>query len=100
MDQENNIDELCGIINLLVDSDVVVLYHVLLELNEKEQIYTLRKMRDKITAYPSLLNAYYARTLVEEPNKYVHNEIIKRNIINLQDMSLTKYEYTLNNSIF
>jgi hypothetical protein len=81
MEQENNIDEFCEIINLLVDSDVVVLYHVLLESNEKEQIHTLRKMRESITAYPSLLNAYYARILVVDPNKYVQNEINKRNII-------------------
>jgi hypothetical protein len=80
MEIENNIDEFCEILNLLVDSDVIVLYHVLLESNEKEQITTLRKMRDEITFYPSLLNAYYARTLVVDPIKYVQNEINKRKI--------------------
>ena len=72
MDSES---EFCEILKFLVDNDLVVLYHVLM-MDEKEQ--SLRKMRDQITYYSQLYNAYCARTLVSNPAEYVKNEMLLR----------------------
>ncbi len=71
-------DEFITIIQLLDFSDLAVLHHMLLLDNEEEQHQRLRKMRSRITSYPTLCNAYSARVLVTNPNYYITNEIVRR----------------------
>jgi hypothetical protein len=76
--EQDNIAEFCDIIRQLVDRDLAVLHQVLLIEDEKEQFKCLRQLRDKITFYGNLYNAYSARVLVQEPIIYVKNEIVSR----------------------
>ena len=76
-DKQNNIEEFCGIIQNLINGDLSVLYQVLM-VNETEQIRLLRKLRDKITHYPNLYNAYTARVLLDDPVEYIRNEMVAR----------------------
>lgn len=76
--EQDNIEEFCNIIKLLVSSNLSVLHEVLLIENEKEQFICLRRNRNNIAFYSTLYNAYSARTLVSTPNDYISNEIINR----------------------
>jgi len=77
-DKPNNIEEFCGIIENLSDGDLAILYHVLMEKDETDQIKLLRKLRDRITYYPQLYNAYTARVLLDDPIIHIKNEIVSR----------------------
>ncbi len=70
-------NEFTEILSFLMDTDLVVLYQVFL-VDEKEQHGTLRKLRDNISVYSQLYNAYTARVLVSDPILYVKNEMVRR----------------------
>ena len=76
--EQDNIEEFCNIIKLLVSSDLSVLHEVLLIENENDQFICLRRNRINITFYSNLYNAYCARTLVSTPIDYISNEIMNR----------------------
>jgi len=75
---ENNIEEFNDIIKNLVDGDLSILHKILMLKDEMEQIKMLRNLRDYITFYPNLYNAYTARVLVDEPCIYLKDEIVYR----------------------
>ena len=78
-DESNDIKEFCGIIKNLINGDLAVLYQVLMVEDKMEQLHLLkRKLRDKITDYPTLYNAYTAIVLVDDSVQYIKNEIISR----------------------
>ena len=71
-------EEFITIIQNLVNSDLSALNQILNLEDEKEQIQQLRKLRNQITFYPELYNAYTARVLVNNPNYYIENLIVSR----------------------
>ena len=77
MAKELGADEFTEILSFLIDTDLVVLYQVFL-VDEKEQHGTLRKLRDNISVYSQLYNAYTARVLVSDPIPYLKNEMVRR----------------------
>jgi hypothetical protein len=76
-DKPNNVEEFSDIIQNLINGDLAVLYQVLM-VEETEQIKLLRKLRDKITYYPNLYNAYTARVLLDDPVIIIKNEMVAR----------------------
>lgn len=76
--EESPEEEFITIIQLLYDSDLAVLHDVLILEDEEEQHKRLRTLRSFITSYPSIYNAFTARTLVTNPNYYIANEIVIR----------------------
>ena len=74
----DNVEEFSGIIQNLINGDLSVLYQVLMVEGETEQIRLLRKLRDKITYYPTLYNAYTARVLLDDPVIIIKNEMVAR----------------------
>jgi len=71
-------NEFCSIIELLVDTDLSILYNMLMLEDELEQKIYLRKMRAHTTFDGTVYNAFCARVLVYDPIDYVKNEIICR----------------------
>ena len=71
-------EEFITIIQNLVNIDLAALYQVLNLEDEKEQIQHLRKLRNQITYYPQLYNAYTSRVLVNNPNYYIEKLIVSR----------------------
>ena len=71
-------EEFSTILKYLVHNDLAVLHQVLMLDDEEEQHACLRKNRAYIKLYANLYNAYTARVLVENPNYYITNEIVRR----------------------
>ncbi len=73
----DDVSEFCELIGFLNDKELSILQQTFLK-DELEQLKTLRRLRPQTENYGTLYNAYCARVLVTDPNRYIEKEIIKR----------------------
>ena len=77
----DDVSEFCELIGFLNDKELSILQQTFLK-KETEQHETLRRLRPQTENYGTLYNAYCARVLVTDPNRYIEKEIVKRFINN------------------
>ena len=77
----DDVSEFCELIGFLNDKELSILQQTFLK-DEQEQLKTLRRLRPQTENYGTLYNAYCARVLVTDPNRYIEKEIVKRFINN------------------